>query len=438
MNEPLTPEKKHQAITAKYGSNFCAAPFNSLHEGPDGLVSTCCKTRTAIGNSKTHTFEEMYNSDHAKSVRKMFLLNQKPSQCRGCWELEKGTDKPANNRMFSNASGFNTIDELVANTQPDGTLNLHKPEWLDLLWTNKCNFACLGCSPELSTSIAKNYKKSYSILNAIDYKDVPDNEIQWKNNNKSKIDYILEHSDTIRMIHLNGGEPFLSEDIFELLDVLLKNNLQKKIKIWSHTNGSVTTSFKGVDIINDYLVHWGNNASITMSNDGNGARGEYIRYGYRDKKWLETYLKIKDAKIDVNIQTCINVFNGLAIEEIADWILTNCTRNDKRPHSTLTIWSNPSTNIRLYNFDEETKTKALQSLKNLETSGNHPIGWERFLKKHQDWMSNSGELDINNAKNWYNGVISLDQERNTNFDATFPELVNFRKSIEQLINGTAR
>ena len=41
--------------------------------------------------------------------------------------------------MFSNASGFNTIDELVANTQPDGTLNLHKPEWLDLLWTNKCN-----------------------------------------------------------------------------------------------------------------------------------------------------------------------------------------------------------------------------------------------------------------------------------------------------------
>jgi len=434
MSSPLSLEKKHQIVVDKHGSNFCSAPFNSLHEGPDGLVSTCCKTRSPIGNSKTETFEEMYNSSHIKSVRKMFLLNQKPPQCVGCWDLEKGTDKAANNRMFSNSSGFDTIDELVANTLPDGTLNLHKPEWLDLLWTNKCNFACLGCSPELSTTIAKNYKKSYSILNGLEYPDIPSNELQWKNNNKLKIDYILKHSDTIKMIHLNGGEPFLSEDIYELLDVLLKNNLQKKIKIWSHTNGSVTQSYKGVDIINDYLVHWGNNASITMSNDGNGLRGEYIRYGYRDKKWLETYLKIKEAKIDVNIQTCINVFNGVAIEEISEWLLSNCSVGGKKPHGTLTIWSNPSTNVRLYNFHEETKLKALSALQRLEESGQHPIGWERFLKKHQDWITNGGELDYKNAKNWYNGVASLDQERKTDFSLSFPELLQFKESIQKIIN----
>lgn len=438
MSDFIPLEKKHQLVVSKHGSNFCAAPFNSLHEGPDGLVSTCCKTRAAIGNSKTQTFEEMYNSDHAKSVRKMFLLNQKPAQCNACWEMEQGTDKAANNRMFSNASGFNTINELVANTLPDGTLNLHKPEWLDLLWTNKCNFACLGCSPELSTTIAKNFKKSYSILNAIEYKDIPDNEIEWKNNNKSKIDYILKNRDTIKMIHLNGGEPFLSEDIFELLDVLLKNDLQKKIKIWSHTNGSITKSYKGIDIINDYLIHWGDNASITMSNDGNGSRGEYIRYGYRDKKWLETYHKIKDAKIDLNIQTCINVFNGLAIEEISDWILTNCSTKNKKPHGTLTIWSNPSTNIRLYNFDEETKLKLLTALTLLENSKNHPTGWERFLKKHKDWIINFKNLDLNNAKNWYKGIISLDAERSTNFDKTFPELLSFKNKILSLIDETAR
>ena len=218
----------------------------------------------------------------------------------------------------------------------------------------------------------------------------------------------------------------------------MQNNLQKKIKIWSHTNGSITQSYKGIDIINDYLVHWGTNASITMSNDGNGSRGEYIRYGYRDKKWLETYLRIKEAKIDVNIQTCINVFNGLAIEEIAEWILTNCTVNGKKTYGALTIWSNPSTNIRLYNFDQETKLEALSVLKRLETSGNHPVGWERFLKKHQDWMMHSEQLDINNAKNWYNGVISLDLERSTNFDQTFPELVNFKNKIGSLINETVR
>jgi len=434
MHQNLSQEKKHQIVVEKHGSNFCAAPFNSLHEGPDGLVSTCCKTRAAIGNSKNQIFEEMYNSEHAKSVRKAFLLNQKHPQCLGCWELEKGTDKPANNRMFSNASGFETIDELVANTDPDGTLKLHKPEWLDLLWTNKCNFACLGCSPELSTTIAKNYKKSYSILNNINYPEIPEDDLQWKNNNQSKIDYILKHKDTIKMIHLNGGEPFLSEDIFEHLEVLLKNNLQKKIKIWSHTNGSITKSYKGVDIVNDYLVHWGNNASITMSNDGNGLRGEYIRFGYRDKKWLETYHKIKEANIDLNIQTCINVFNGLAIEEISEWFLENCSTNNKLPIGTLTIWSNPSTNIKLYKFHEDSKEKSLAVLKKLEETKRHPRGWERFLKKHQDWMLVDEPLDINNAKNWYNGILSLDRERGTSFDTTFPELYDFKNKIVSLIN----
>jgi len=432
MHQNLSLEKKHQIVIEKHGSNFCAAPFNSLHEGPDGLVSTCCKTRAAIGNSKDNTFEEMYNSEHVKSVRKAFLLNQKHPQCLGCWELEKGTDKAANNRMFSNSSGFETIDELVSNTEPDGTLKLHKPEWLDLLWTNKCNFACLGCSPELSTTIAKNYKKSYSILNNINYPDISDNDLQWKNNNRSKIDYILKHSDTIKMIHLNGGEPFLSEDIFELLDVLLKNNLQKKIKIWSHTNGSITKSYKGIDIVNDYLVHWGNNASITISNDGNGLRGEYIRFGYRDKKWLEAYGKIKEAKIDLNIQTCLNVFNGIAIEEIAQWYLDNCTVNDKIPQGTLTIWSNPSTSIKLYNFHGETRDRALSALKNLKLSNQHPIGWSRFLDKHQDWLRTDQIRNIYDIKNWLLGIQSFDQERGTNFDQTFPELKSFKSYVETL------
>jgi radical SAM protein with 4Fe4S-binding SPASM domain len=432
MKQQLTQEKKHQIIVDKYGSNFCAAPFNSLHEGPDGLVSTCCKTREPIGNSKEQTFTEMYNSEHIKSVRRQFLLNQKPKQCQSCW-VQESNGKPSNNRAFCNASGFDTIDDVVANTDPDGTLNVQKPGWLDLLWTNKCNFACLGCSPELSTTIAKNHKKSFSILNGIDYPDVADDSIQWKNNNHAKIDYILKNKDTITMIHLNGGEPFLSDDIFELLDVLLANNLHKTIKIWSHTNGSVTHSYKGVDIVNEYLVHWGENASITMSNDGNGLRGEYIRYGYRDKKWLETYLKIKEAKIKLNIQTCLNVFNGLAMEEIGQWLLDNCTHKGQTPFGSLTLWTNDSTNIRLYSFDEEVKQKATSAMQNLLITKQYPTGWERHLPSHLNWINPRVMPDLDHARKWYNGTVSLDTERGTSFDAAFPELIDFRNNINRLI-----
>ena len=62
----------------------------------------------------------------------------------------------------------------------------------------------------------------------------------WKNDGKKKVQYVLDHADTIKDIHLNGGEPWLAEETYELLDALLKRGLHKKIFIWSHTNGSIT------------------------------------------------------------------------------------------------------------------------------------------------------------------------------------------------------
>ena len=85
-----TKHHKHKQITEKFGlPHFCASPWNSLHEGPQGLVSTCCKTREPIGWSGKQTFEDMYNSEHARDVRATFLRGERPAQCEACWIQEK-------------------------------------------------------------------------------------------------------------------------------------------------------------------------------------------------------------------------------------------------------------------------------------------------------------------------------------------------------------
>lgn len=411
----------HNDVVAKHGEFFCAAPFNSLHEGPDGLVSTCCKSREPIGWSNEQSFEEMYNSDHAKNVRAQFLRGEKPKQCSGCW-VQEDAGKPANNRVTSNSHGYNTIDELVAATHSDGYLPIHKPEWLDLLWTNKCNFACLGCSPEISSSINKSHKHSFAILNGADPKRYGAKVTDWDNSNANKIDYILKHSDTITNIHLNGGEPFMQQDIYELLDELLKRNLHKKIEIWSHTNGSITKSYKGADIVNDYLVHWGSKAKIIMSSEGFGARGEYIRFGYKDNKWLETYNKIKGTDVKLKIQTCYNVFNALVIDEIGEWFYDNC---GEQVDGSLALWTNETTSARMLHIDPLLVEAAIGKLHRTLDQNKMPDNWRNNIPQHIEWMKKQVEIADWQRKSLRDGIVELDTSRKTDFANTFPELQEF-------------
>ena len=187
-------------VTDKYGDSFCSAPFTSFHTGPDGRVSFCCKSRMSIGNEKDKSLEEIYNSPQAKSIRKTFLNNKRPKQCIDCWTIEDASNDISNNRYFEIEKSFDVIDEIIKNTQPDGTLLKQNPTWLDLLWTNKCNFACLGCSPDLSSTIATKYKDEYAIINGSspeNYFPQYNNRTKWQNDNSKKIDYILKYKDSL-------------------------------------------------------------------------------------------------------------------------------------------------------------------------------------------------------------------------------------------------
>lgn len=412
----LSPEQKNKIITDKYGEHFCAAPFTSLYEGPSGRVATCCKTTNALGYTSENTLEEIANSKEAQRVRKQFLAGEKPDQCQSCWDQEK-SGKISTNRFHSNNLGFDTINQVVKNTDKNGYMKYQHMTWLDLLWTNKCNFACLGCTPVYSSTINLNYKEEISILHDRNYYL---DDVDWNTSNNSKIDYILKHSDSIKTIHLNGGEPLMSEDLYEFLEALINKGLHKKIILWSHTNGSIK-NYKGKDLILDYFSYWGDKCKITLSNDGHGKYGEYIRYGYNDKKWLETYQKIKDANIKVKIQTCLNIFNVLYLDEINDWYMRN-TSNHKgeAPFGALTLWENKPINIKMLNFIPELRQEALTILTDLHNK--KTPHWYTTLPLCYNWLKKDNSTKEWNLKCFYNGIKMLDEKRNTSFVDTFPKL----------------
>lgn len=403
----------------KYGSNFCAAPFTSLYEGQFNRISTCCATLNPIGfNNSITSFDEIVNSDEAKSIRKDFLNNRFPKQCDSCAKMEAMTGRISSVREQVNRFGEKQICQAVKNTQADGTLTKQTPAWLDLLWSNRCNFACMGCNSTLSSTIAQNYNAAYEAVNGLEPGSMPSE--RWQNYNNKKIDYILKHQDTIDRIHLNGGEPFMQEGVYELLDVLLKHKLHKRIKIWAHTNGSITT-YKGVDIVEQYLKHWRENCSISMSHDCHGDRGEYIRFGLKQKKWLETYQRLYETGVQIDIQTCYSVFNAVVLEELYTWYLDNL---QVKNNISINPWQDPlpfAANFLQINPDLLSKANA--QLNNLQNQAYQ--GWDINMLKS---FLNAPVDDLQTrAKNFIAGIEKFDELRKTDFAKTFPELKSLLK-----------
>ena len=85
-------------------SNFCTMPFNSLEISPDGTCKVCCKIQTDIKKTNTEyfnvlndTIEDIWHSVDLKLLRKKFLRNERPDECRLCWTEEESCDSNNSN-----------------------------------------------------------------------------------------------------------------------------------------------------------------------------------------------------------------------------------------------------------------------------------------------------------------------------------------------------
>lgn len=401
---------------------MCAAPFTSLYEGQFGKVTACCAMADELGSTYTDDLETVVNGEKFKNIRKLFLNNKFPKECISCSKFEEETGQIARLRKDSNRFGESQIKNAIKQTNPDGSMNKQFPVMLDLLWTNKCNFACMGCNGELSSTIALKYNEAFALAHDCNPEDL--NSKLWKNNNDNKIDYILKHQDTIKKIHLNGGEPFMQEDVHELLEVMIKHGLHKKISIWSHTNGSIS-KYKSKNIIEDYLSKWGVKCQVTISHDGHGEQGEYTRYGLKQKKWLNTLDQLHESNINVNIQTCYSVFNALNLVDMYHWYEENT--KVRASDRSINPWHDPLPyTAKFLQIDSNLLEKANQQLDEVK----------RITKfKNSSWdldhlkaflNTTESQEDLNKAKQQFvKSIDKFDEMRNTDFQKTFPELKSF-------------
>ncbi len=436
-------------ITEKYGERFCAAPWTSLIVEATGYVKFCCMTVGDLREDSAN-ISDIVNSSLGNNVRKQFLNGgmtkransdvvfeegeNSDTYCDACWKLERNTNLPTDNRLSNNQWADHVIDEVMKNTNENGVISKQSPAWLDVAFSNKCNFSCIGCDANNSSAITK-YQSAYELRDGNrEYVIEPYTEADHLLSNvnvEELINYIIEHKDTIEHIHFQGGEPFVMPEVYQMLDKLIEHGLYKEggINLWFHTNGSVRT-YKGVDIFEKYLSKWEDRFWITMSHDGYGLRGEYIRYGYKDKKWLETYTRLLEYGCTLTIQHSINIFNILHQYECLEWYIDNCLPLLYSPYA-FRIALNPWNELECYQYANiklipELYEKAVIVIDKCIARTNE-LGMKNYAERLVSYKvefetSNVRDITDKDKENFILSVNEFDKLRGTNFHETFPEL----------------
>jgi len=300
---------------------FCVLPWISLEASPIGTVRPCCLADDELVDNEgskfnlaTADFKGIQNSNSMRELRQEFINGSQPQTCRKCWREE---------RAGRTSKRMHTLDRLK-HMLPDQewTADAKPLMFVDLKLGNICNLKCRICGSWSSSTFAA--EELQHLMRNQDRKDNHHYHMlrqgAWPRENQQFWNEIAGISDQIQYIEFTGGEPFMIQEHFDMLQGLVDRGLAGNIEIHYNTNGTqwpeaaeaIWKHFKIVE--------------IAFSIDDVGSRFEYQR---SNAVWTEVvnnisrFRELRSRNANIRLQICctINVFNVYYLQDVATWIL---------------------------------------------------------------------------------------------------------------------
>jgi len=380
---------------------FCILPWIHIYANADGSVIPCCIAHhhMHMGNVQTNTIEEIWNNDAYKSLRRAMLEGERSPTCRACYNQEElGVESL---RQSINGE-FEHLIPLKDTTNEDGSLDNIDLKYLDVRWSNICNFKCRSCSSTFSSSWAKEENKDNVYI------------LAGGESNDNLYEQFEPHFASIEKFYFAGGEPLLTDKHYDILNHLI-NIGKTDVKIRYNTNLSVL-SYKNQSVI-ELWKHF-EDVQIAASLDSWGSRAEYIREGTVWKEIEQNILSIRKHVPHVNLDlNCVSsVFNVMTMTDFFDYILDNNLFDIHKVQPTIYNIQNPNY-YRYTVLNDKLKQKAIQKLSSKSYSDKIDVK----LKETISTLENT-EYSPNDLKEFVNTTKKYDTLRNRDFSKTFPEL----------------
>lgn len=363
--------------------NFCPAPWLSLYIEPSGNVESCCVSKNQIGNvEQDASIKEIIFSEKNKIVQQDMLDNKVVEGCKWCYKKTHSLQ----HRFFELFP--DRKDPLY---QQAGNFELR---YMDLRWSNVCNYACIYCGPSLSSTWADELKQTYRIE---------------RNTKNSMLDYVLENVHTIKELYLAGGEPLMMKENEIVLQALMEKNPNCHI--------CVNTNLSQIDNNRIFkLLTMNKNTQWLISVDDMEQRYEYLRYPGKWSTFSTNLSILKDITKDVAFNMVLINLNALTIWDTVDYLLD---QGHKPEGITLTLYNNGGIDG---DWDIKHMPRNFQDLvleRMNQDKYKNLIGWQNihnYLKRN----------DVSLGGDPWQAMAELDQRRGLDSRQVFPLLYEYK------------
>lgn len=296
-------------------NTFCIIPWIHIVESTHGNFFPCCNSRNRLPIEKGTSINDAFNSEVYNELRDDTITNKKSKYCEVCWDKEE-------NNIRSYRHIYNNKFNELYNVGEEPNLS-----YFDLKFDNKCNLMCRMCNPSNSNQIWKTidqYKNENKKLPSF----LKPFQLEERHNPryKNKKEELLNNINSIKFLKVTGGEPLLSDDFIEVIDILIKKKLAQNVILEITTNGTLFNK----NILEKFSSF--KRVTINISVDGIESSYDYIRYPYNWKNWvmnLERLLNyVQDEKIYNKIHirfSCVVLsYNWLCLGKLYSFLKDYC------------------------------------------------------------------------------------------------------------------
>jgi len=271
----------------------------------------------------------LHNTKQKKTEREFMIKGQQPSGCSYCWKIEAMGKDYVSDRHIKTASIY-TPERLEEIKQGGAEYNIN-PEYIEISFSNECNFKCGYCHPKASSRYWKEINDHGPYDVSTDHRqDIDWFKIYQKEEENPYVEawwrWWPEVSKTLNILRITGGEPLMHKSTWDLFD-RLEEDPKPHIQIEINSNLGVKPKLveRLVERIN-HLLRIGaiKDFQLYTSIDTWGKRAEYARHGLDIQLWernLDYYLS--NTELPVTFMITFNIFGVTSftslLKKILEW-----------------------------------------------------------------------------------------------------------------------
>jgi organic radical activating enzyme len=377
----------------------------------------------------------LHNSQYKKEQRLKMIQGDRPAECDYCWKIEDLDKNYFSDRHYKTSDywAWDRFEE-IAKSDPADNVN---PSYLEVSFSNACNFACAYCSPEISSKWMEDIKKNgpYPTGNGL-HKQV------YRHNDKNPyVDAFWKWFPTIvkdlRVLRITGGEPTMSKDTWRLLDYLIEN--PQKFEVAINTNLGVPDELidRLIQKINQ-LAELGMKVDVYTSAEATGNQQNYARDGMDYAGWMQNIARVlSETKSTVAIMTTINL---LSLPSFVDFIKD--VMNLRKLFNTSFETNRIPLSVNYLRWPQHLQCTLLDIDTRKQYADKIETFCETFLKYHTDekyarlyleeWDQikrfcdylRTEQVATHQRYNFIRYIQEYDKRRNKNFATTFPDFAH--------------